>query len=320
VSGGLRFGVFPFGMAGGPDGLAAGPPDDLDRVAAAIIELQGDGPPLLVRMYVAWAGADAAEMAMDQIAQLATAEGVTWDLVLAYRDPGGDIAGWTAFVAAVVQRFGMVFDTIQVTGEANLTHVPAAADGAYPNATAAFVHGLVAAAEAKRSAAATASIGFAVTPEIDPAQAAFWTDAAAIGADLAGAADYAGLDMYPDVFGPRLAPADLDGAVDWLLRSFRHLTLPLIGIGPETPIRVCENGWPTGPDRSEERQAEVLEAVLRAVHARAGELNVTHWELFALRDADSSKDDLFHNFGVLHDDYSPKPAFGRLASLFAELG
>ena len=63
----------------------------------------------------------------------------------------------------------------------------------------------------------------------------------------------------------------------------------------------------------------MLETVLRAVHARRDELNVTHWELFTLRDANSSNDGLFHQFGVLHDDYSPKPAFGRLCELFAEL-
>jgi hypothetical protein len=63
----------------------------------------------------------------------------------------------------------------------------------------------------------------------------------------------------------------------------------------------------------------VLEAVLRAVAARRRELNVTHWELFTLRDADSSRDDMFHQFGVLRDDYEPKPAFERLRCLFAEL-
>jgi hypothetical protein len=126
--------------------------------------------------------------------------------------------------------------------------------------------------------------------------------------------------MYPDVFGPRFEVDQLDGVVDWVLRSLRQQSLPQAGTGPATPLRVCENGWPTGPDRSETRQADVLEAVLRAVHARADELNVTHWELFALRDADSSNSDLFHNFGVLHDDYSPKPAFNRLIELFNELG
>ena len=104
-----------------------------------------------------------------------------------------------------------------------------------------------------------------------------------------------------------------------MLRTLRREALPLAGIPDPTPIRVCENGWPTGPDRPERSQAEVLDTVLRAVHARSHELNVTHWELFALRDADSGQDDLFHQFGVVRDDYSPKPAFGRLCALFADL-
>ena len=86
------------------------------------------------------------------------------------------------------------------------------------------------------------------------------------------------------------------------------------------PIRICENGWPTGPGRPEQTQADVLETILRTVHALRAELNVTHWELFTLRDADSSRDGLFYNFGVLRDDYSPKPAFARLRALIAELG
>ena len=59
---------------------------------------------------------------------------------------------------------------------------------------------------------------------------------------------------------------------------------------------------------------------IRTVHALRAELNITHWELFTLRDADSSKDDLFHRFGILRDDYSRKPAFHTLRRLIAELG
>jgi hypothetical protein len=155
---------------------------------------------------------------------------------------------------------------------------------------------------------------------VDPAGNAFWPAVARLGGpEFAAAVDYAGLDMYPDVFGPRFPLDRLDGAVDWLLRSFRDQVLPIAGIGPGTPIRICENGWPTGPGRGPEQQADVLETILRAVHARREELNVTHWELFTLRDADSSKDGLFHQFGVLRDDYTPKPAFERLRGLFCEL-
>ena len=96
--------------------------------------------------------------------------------------------------------------------------------------------------------------------------------------------------------------------------------LPIGGVGAGVPIRVCgcENGWPTRPDRGEQHRAEVLDRV-SGVHARAGELGATHRELFTLRDAVSSTDDLFDNFGVLRDDYSPKPAYERLAALCAEL-
>jgi hypothetical protein len=240
--------------------------------------------------------------------------------VLCYRDPAGDIDAWESFVARVVSSCGRRLAAIQVTGEANLAGIPAAADGAFPRAAEALVRGVLAAAAARQRSAATAAIGFAVSPEVDPAGGVFWPTVAELGGSrFAAAVEYAGLDMYPDVFGPRLALDQLDGAVDWLLRSFRQQVVPIAGIGPQTPIRICENGWPTGPDRSEERQADVLETVLPAVHARKDELNVTHWELFTLRDADSSNADMFHQFGVLRDDYAAKPAFERLCALFAEL-
>ena len=84
--------------------------------------------------------------------------------------------------------------------------------------------------------------------------------------------------MYPDVSGPRFELERLDAVVDFLLRSFREQALPRADIGADVPIRICANGWPTAAGRSEERQADVLETVLRAAPARARELNVTHWD------------------------------------------
>jgi hypothetical protein len=112
----------------------------------------------------------------------------------------------------------------------------------------------------------------------------------------------------------------LGEATGLVLRVFRERVLEAIGLGPQVPIHICENGWPTGSTRSPEHQADALEAIVRSVHAARSDLNVTHWELFTLRDADSNKDDLFHQFGILRDDYSPKPAFQRLAHLYSELG
>jgi hypothetical protein len=189
-----------------------------------------------------------------------------------------------------------------------------------PGAAEALVHGVSAAATVKRQRALDVAVGFAVVPEREPAAGTFWPAVAAMGGSrFPACVDYVGTDMYPDVFGGRIEQANLDPAVADVLRTFRHHALPLAGLTNSTPIRICENGWPTGPDRPEDRQAEVLEAVLRAVHARRHELNVTHWELFALRDADSSQANPFHQFGVVRDDYSPKPAFDRLRQTITEL-
>jgi hypothetical protein len=38
----LTFGLFPLGVAGSPDGVAAGPPDDFDQIGRAVEYLQGE--------------------------------------------------------------------------------------------------------------------------------------------------------------------------------------------------------------------------------------------------------------------------------------
>jgi hypothetical protein len=104
--------------------MASGPPDDFAKIAEAVRWLQGDGPPLLVRMYVPWTGAGSSASVLAQVAALVDSAVSSWDLVLAYRDPAGDVAAWTDFVARVVERYGRRLEAIQVTGEANLTSVP----------------------------------------------------------------------------------------------------------------------------------------------------------------------------------------------------
>jgi hypothetical protein len=86
------------------------------------------------------------------------------------------------------------------------------------------------------------------------------------------------------------------------------------------PIHITENGWPTGEGRTPERQAGVVETIVRAVHAHRTAFNVTHYQLFALRDGNSANPDLFHQFGIMGDDYAPKPAFETYRELIAELG
>jgi hypothetical protein len=127
------------------------------------------------------------------------------------------------------------------------------------------------------------------------------------------------MDFFPDVFRP-IAPDTLGGAVAAVLAGFRETSARAGHIPPSVPIHIGENGWPTGPHRPDERQAAVLETVVRTVDAQRAPCNVTHYELFALRDADSSKPDIFDQFGLLRDDYTPKPAFETYRRLIDELG
>jgi hypothetical protein len=47
-------------------------------------------------------------------------------------------------------------------------------------------------------------------------------------------------------------------------------------------------------------------------------LNIAAYELFSLRDADSSNPDMFHQFGIMTDAYLPKAAYGVFKDLLTE--
>lgn len=59
----------------------------------------------------------------------------------------------------------------------------------------------------------------------------------------------------------------------------------------------------------------MIETVVRVIAARSKELHLSGYTHVALRDADSSRPGLFHQFGLTTDNYPPKPAFGTMKSL-----
>jgi hypothetical protein len=302
-------------MAGGPHGVVAGPPDDMASIGEALGGLAGDGPPLLVRLYVTFEGA--LEAALAQVAQFAQIGGLV-DLSLNFHDRDGDVERWCSFVEQVVRRHGSQVGSIGVTNEANVLDVPFAPDGAYPNALEALVDGVIVAAETKRRVGATAALGFTTASDTFPEADSFWQRVVRRnGMAFSAAVDFAGLTMYPGGFGPLSPPvAELVQQTTDMLTRYRA-QLSAAGIPDTIPIRVCESGWPTGPGRSDDDQAEALRAIVDTVAGLAGDLNITHWELFMLRDADSRGDDVFGRFGILRDDYTRKPAYDVLRRAIA---
>ncbi|MFV2172723.1 hypothetical protein ACFHW2_19735 [Actinomadura sp. LOL_016] len=301
----MEFGIYPGGTTGDDEGgLATGPADDPAKILEALRELQGGGP-FLVRGYCGFTDPGRPRAETPQDVGRYAGDGRRLDIVVQYQSESGDVPGYLGFVRDVVHRHGAAIATLQITEEPNVAGI-ATLDGYYPDVRRALVEGVVAArAEADRLGLDELRVGFNTTPMFGPA-AGFLADLTDLGGrPFTDALGYVGLDFFPDVFMPAPEPGP---ATAGLLAMHRDL-MTGAGIPASVPLHITENGWPTGPGRTPERQAEVLGAVLGAVAAERDALNIGAYLHFALRDADSSEDGPFHRFGLLHDDYTRKPAF-----------
>lgn len=310
----MIFGIYPGGALGDDQGrILTGRPDD----PAAVREALDDLGVSLVRGYRAYTGGEREPSTPEHVEQYVR-PGRRLDLVLQYQSPTGDVDGYAAWVREAVARHGRDVATLQITEEANVVGNPAL-DGNYPRVREAIVAGVLAAKDEARTRGLDLRVGFNTTVLFGPS-ASFVTELTALGGpEFTTALDYVGLDLFPDVFRP--VPLDeLAETVTGLLAYHREQILGAAGVGADVPIHITENGWPTGPDRTEEQQAQVLETVVTGVMNAAGRHNVGAYAHFSLRDADSGGDGLFHRFGLMDDRYAEKPAFRAYRALVAEHG
>lgn len=319
VAPGLIFGIYPGGPTLTEADVWEGPPNDPAKIDAALDELQ-QGRPFLVRSYVQYLGAERLGFETPPDYARYAHSGRLLDLVLCYRIPDGNLQDWTRFIRDTVQRYGPLLGKLQITEEPN-SHLRDG-DGNTPNVLPAIVEGILVAKEEAQRGNYAFQVGFNATPIFSPKDD-FWPGigAAAMPSFLA-ALDYVGLDFFPDVFRPLASDGSIDKlgeAVRWVIGHFRQVNLATGQIPPTIPIHICENGWPTGPNRPYERQVAVLETIVRTVYGLRAELNISHYEHFDLRDAASTNPTLGYEFGLLRDDYTPKPAFARYRELIAEL-
>jgi hypothetical protein len=308
----IQFGLYPGGACGDDAGrLVSGPPDDAKQVHQALETLEADAAsPLLVRSYTAFAderGAEDTDILTPRDAQQYAVDGRHLDLVAQYQSRSADIAGYARFVRSLVRRFGAITSTLQITEEPNVRG-NAVLDGDYPDVLRAIVAGVAAANDEARSCGFDhIRVGLNTTPLFGPSRD-FYAELIALGGHaLIDGLAYIGLDMFPDVFRP-LPDGDVRSATRGLLAYHRRDILEPAGLG-HLPIHITEHGWPTGADRTPDRQADVLQDVVGTIVLAHEELGVSVYELFSLRDADSSGPGLYHGFGIMTDDYTPKPAF-----------
>lgn len=306
----LTFGIYP-GSAVGDTG-PAGPPDQPDQISQALSQLQGaPGRPFIVRAYEVHA--DRGDTARPAIPQAPAGyarylgSGRSLDLVAQYHSRSGDIDGYCAFIEQLIDRHGEHTATLQVGEEPNVTGNPLL-DGGYPRVTEALIAGVRTAKDkARRSGLRGLRVGCNSSPLLGPDGAFFTGLARAGGERFTADLDYIGLDFFPDVFRP-VAPGRLAVVVQGLLEAHRRENLIPAGLG-HLPLVITEHGWPTGPGRTPQRQAQVLRTVIDVITRNAGVLNITGYTHHTLRDARSAGAGLFCQFGLMTDDYTPKPAF-----------
>ena len=327
----LRFGITPGVQTGQYVTGAVQPrtPEDPARQLTGLAGLRPADGPFVLRLHrFFWSGGEEEIRRVLALSDLYTRAGYLVELQLRYHpneQQEGDIAAWTEHVREVVRRFGANprVVAIQVTNEVNITFSPDSSDGAYAGARDALIQGVIAAKdEVRRRGFRQLEIGFNWAYRSEPsAENSFWSYLRDNGGPaFVGALDWVGVDAYPGtVFPPaHTQGGERDGMVN-AFSSFRCYSA-IAGIPESVPIHVEENGWPTEPPgRSYEQQAQVAETLVRAVHDFRGTFNVTDYRWFNLRDGDTTSANFQTQYGLMTDEYEPKPAYGAYAGLVRQL-
>ena len=329
----LVFGIYPGGAAGtvGPTGHTV--PDNPSKQLAALQELRSDEHRFVLRLYASYSG-PRTPSPTEQVGPAITAyttAGFQIELVLTYRptdqNPTEDVRGYVTFVRSAVDAFGPNPNVIalQVTNEANITNAPNAADGYYAGVVSALVDGVIAAKQHATSiGAGQLTVGFNWAYSRDPAETEFWRALDRAGDAFRRSLDWVGLDVYPLTWGPRSGGNDLEtqttNTILDALSALRDHFMPVAQLPNTVAIHVSECGFPTGPKRTNATQTTVLTASVLVVNNERSTFNVTDFRWFDLRDADSSSTNFENQYGLLRDDYAPKPAFDVYRQLIATLG
>ncbi|SCF47172.1 hypothetical protein GA0070216_12162 [Micromonospora matsumotoense] len=328
----MKFGIYPGGRAG----TVCSHPPDVAAIRHLVDDIAG-GRPFVVREYVHFFG-DATPPdvitslgAEHELAHLTMPDG--WyvegnrelDLVLSYLPRAADLAGWLAFLDTVIDRYGHLTRYLQVTLEPNFP-IPLI-DGSAPGVLEALTLGVPHARTAlDRRGLQHVRIGFSVAepPEWLGGDDQFWSSLSSVPyQDFAAHVDYVGLGLYPDAFSPvapRGNPGDTASLTAHALHHLRGRSLPRAHIPPTTPLHIVENGTPSGSPRTEQAQRDSLSDMLGVILTEQESLNITHYELFSLRDADSSSTEPIGTLGIVTDTYRPKPALAVYRDIVRSAG
>src|SRR5579884_975672 len=306
----LVFGIYPGGAAGtvGPSGAIK--PEDPAKRLSALESLRAPGRPFVLHLYASYTGPggwSAADQLGAQISQY-TAAGFEVEPVLTYRPADGgspaDVSGFVQFTRGAVRAFGPSpgFVSLQVTNEANVGGAPNASDGYYAAVKDALIQGVIAAkAEARSDGFTQVKVGFNWAYATDSGETSFWKYLANGGPSFIRSLDWVGLDIYPGTWGPPIGTDLSSGTVAAIrnaLVGLRQRYMPLAGVPTSVALHICENGYPTGPGRTEAMQVIAMRAAVGAINAMRATYHVSDYRWFDLRDNDSASPSFEDQYGL----------------------
>jgi hypothetical protein len=326
----LSFGIYPgpaVGTVGPPvPTLASNPQKEL----TALDELRGSDRNFVVRLYCGYGnGASLSVFKQTVLPQIRRYAAAGFKIELVATDQPGStsvaqaVPGFVTFIRQVVDLLSHepAVVSLQVTNEAN--DVASSSDGGSAGIFQALSGGVI---NARKQADADGDhhlmIGFSWAYEIGEDSLSFWRELKLAGPSLAAATDWVGVDLYPGTWGPALSSATSPSAVRaWVTRALQttRSDLKLGGFSTRVALHVSECGYPTGPGRGVATQSEVASEIIRTVNDLRRRDHVTALRWFDLRDADSADPDIQSQYGLLLDDYSPKPAFATYRELIRRL-
>lgn len=331
TSSGLHFGVYPWAGAGAVNPTDPQIADDPAKAMAAARTLKGNRT-LTMHLYGQYTGTDSGEAdALISDAKWWSENGMRVEMVLRYRPARPDLAaGYVPWVQTVATRLAALpgLAALQIGNEANNTTSAAAGDGAYPGVINAIARGVPAARRVLVAAGRPdVKVGFNWAAGSSPCTTEpMWSQLkAAGGSAFTSSVGWVGIDVYPGTWS---APAQttfpaaslVNATITDSLRCLRTRHMIAAGLSTAVTITVAETGYPTDPDRSEATQTAVLEQTIASVENVRQKYGVTDLRWFSLRDANTASGQLENGYGLLRDDYTPKPAFTAYQQIIAAEG
>ena len=324
----FTFGIYPGGAAGGASGSV---PDNVSKDLAGVKQLDSSGAPFLIHLYAEYYGPGSYTAAQEVGSEVQTfaRAGFNVELVLCYRPadkvPATDVPGFVTWAQTTLGSLGKYLSDLQVTNEANVSGSASSNDGAYPGAEGALIRGVEGAKSYIAAHALPIKVGFnwSYTPAVS--SNTFWSYMASSGgATFEKDVDWVGIDVYPGTWQALPAGFSFASGVSQVMTqaiaSTRNTYMRLAGLPATVPIQIAETGYPTGPNRTYAMEQTAVQSEVAAVLSARTTYNVSAMQFFDLRDAITNTTLFANQYGLMTDQWVPKPAFTTYEQLISQYG